>query len=93
VLIRARRYLGEQFAFLIVLAGMLAAFGALIVAPGHWRRGTAVIAAAMLSAALLRLVLPPARVGMLAVRGRVTDVVCFVVLGGVILGADLRLHT
>jgi hypothetical protein len=38
------------------------------------------------------LVLPEARAGMLAVRGRWWDALCYVVLGALILVADLRLR-
>jgi hypothetical protein len=93
VLGRWRRWAAEQSAFLIVLAGVALAFGYLLVQPGHWRRGTAAIAVVVLVAGLARLVLPAARVGSLAVRSRAVDTVIYLVLGGLILAVDLRLHT
>ena len=47
---------------------------------------------AVLIAGLLRTVLPASKIGMLAVRKRWWDVVCYYVLGGVILAVDIRLH-
>jgi hypothetical protein len=83
----------DQFAFLVVFAVIAAAFGYLLAAPEQWRRGTVVIAAAMLLAGVLRAVVPGAWVGMLAIRSRALDAVAFLVLGGVILGAEIRLHS
>jgi hypothetical protein len=93
VLGRAWRWTAEQLAFLIVLAGVAAAFVYLLVEPGHWRRGTAALSVAVLFAALLRLVLPTTRVGLLAVRGRWADTLCYLLLGGLILAVDIRLHS
>ncbi len=64
----------------------------LTIEPGHWVRGTEGNAIAMLLAAVLRLVLPGERAGMLAVRGRWWDALCYVLLGALILFADLRLR-
>jgi hypothetical protein len=92
VLSRALRWITEQLAFLLVLAVLAAAFGYLLVEPGRWGRTSGVVAAAVLLAGVLRAVLPLARVGMLAVRSRWLDSACYLVLGGVILAVDLRLH-
>ena len=48
----------------------------------HWRRGLYVVALALLLGAVLRLVLPARRVGSLAVRSRVTDVLTLTILAG-----------
>jgi hypothetical protein len=56
----------------IVLLGMAA--GLVVVASDHFRRGTALFAAAVALAALLRLVLPTRRAGLLVVRSRTVDV-------------------
>ncbi len=90
---RAWRWFRDQIAFLVVLAGVATAFGYLLVEPGHWRRGTAAISVVVLAAALLRLLLPAAGVGMLAVRSRLTDTAAYFLLGGLILAVDLRLHS
>jgi hypothetical protein len=92
VLGRVLRWLTEQAAFLAVLVVLAAAFGYLIVEPGRWGRGSGVVAVAVLLAAVLRTVLPSGRVGLLAVRARWVDVLLYVVLGGVILAVDIRLH-
>ena len=89
---RAWQWMVEQLAFLVVLLVVAAAFLYLIVEPGHWRRGSGGVAVAMLLAALLRAVLPPARAGLLVVRARWIDVVVFAVMGGLILGVAVRLH-
>jgi hypothetical protein len=93
VLSRAKQWVVEQLAFLGVLVVLAAAFGYLLVAPGHWRRGSGVVAVAMLLAAVLRAVLPPARVGLLVVRARWIDVLAYAAMGGVILGVAIRLHS
>jgi hypothetical protein len=92
VLTRAWHWITEQLAFLVVLVILAAAFLYLIVEPGRWGRGSGVVAVAVLLAGVLRLVLPAARAGLLAVRSRWVDVVTYLVLGGVILGVDIRLH-
>jgi Protein of unknown function (DUF3017) len=48
--------------------------GLLLVTFDHWRRGLVLIGLALITAALLRLLLPVRRVGFLAVRGRPVDV-------------------
>jgi Flp pilus assembly protein TadB len=93
VLRRAWQWTVEQLAFLAVLAVLAAAFVYLLVEPGHWRRGSGVVATATLLAAVLRAVLPPRRAGLLAVRARWIDVVVYALMGGVILGAAIRLHS
>lgn len=81
-----------QLPFLTVFGLMLVAVVLLAVGPGHWRRGTVIIAVAMLVAAFLRAVLPEAVAGLLAVRHRWIDTFCYLVLGVVILVADIRLR-
>jgi phosphatidylglycerol lysyltransferase len=48
---------------------------------------------AFLLAAVLRAVLPARRAGLLAVRARWLDVLVYAVMGGVILGVAIRLHS
>jgi Protein of unknown function (DUF3017) len=91
--LEVRRRVRAQAPFLLVLAIVLADFGYLVIAPGHWRRGTATIACAMLLAAALRLGLPAAHAGLLAVRGRWWDSFCYAALGAAILAVDIRLHS
>jgi hypothetical protein len=63
----------------LVLAGTVA--GLAVVAADGFRPGTALIAAALLLGAALRAVLPERRAGLLAVRGRVLDVLVLAALG------------
>jgi hypothetical protein len=93
VLNRARQWIADQFAFLAVVLVLAAAFVYLIIEPGRWGRTSGIVAVAVLVAGLLRAVLPASRVGMLAVRSRLFDAACYLALGGLILGVDLRLHS
>lgn len=68
------------------------AFGYLIVDPRRTGRASALITAAVLLAALLRAAVPTPNVGMLAVRGRVVDTACFLLLGALLVVVDIRLH-
>jgi Protein of unknown function (DUF3017) len=92
VLLRAWRWVRSQVAFLTVLAVLAAAFLYLLFVPGRWGRVTGVVAVAMLLAGLLRVTLPTARAGLLAVRARWIDTVLYLALGGLILAVDIRLH-
>ncbi len=87
-----RRRVRAQVPFLLVLAVIVLAFGYLLLMPDHWRRGVSVIGAALLLAALLRMVLPAVHAGFLAVRGRWWDATCYAVLGVAILIVDIRLR-
>jgi hypothetical protein len=82
----------EQAAFLLVVLGVVAGFLYLLVEPTHWRRGTGVIAFALLLAALLRLVLRGYVAGLLAVRSRAVDTALYLLLGGLIIAVDIRLN-
>jgi hypothetical protein len=82
----------EQFAFLVVVAVLAAAFVYLIVESGRWGRSAGIVSVAVLLAAVLRLMLPTRHAGLLAVRSRWLDAACYLVLGGVILAVDIRLH-
>jgi hypothetical protein len=89
---RRARWLRAELPFVLVVASIVAAAGYLYLFPGHWRRATAAMGVALLAACLLRLVLPADRIGLLNVRGRWYDAVCYFVMGAVILGVDIRLH-
>jgi hypothetical protein len=71
--------------YLIVLAGTVA--GVLVAWQGsrHAGRGAAVVGAALLVAALARLVLPPRYAGLLASRSKTQDVAGFAVFGAAVL--------
>jgi uncharacterized membrane protein YjjP (DUF1212 family) len=89
---RRTRWLRTELPFVIVVAGIVAAAVYLYLFPGHWRRATVAMALTLLLACVLRIVLPSDRVGLLNVRGRWYDAVCYFVMGAVILGVDIRLH-
>lgn len=61
----------NQVPYFLVLAMMSA--GIVVVAAAYFKRGPAIIAGSLLLGAILRLSLPPERVGMLAVRRRWVD--------------------
>jgi hypothetical protein len=73
----------EQVPFAVVL--VLVAVAALRIAQYHWRQGAVIIGGALLVAAVFRAVLPAAKAGLLAVRGRPVDVASYSVLGLVVL--------
>ncbi len=57
----------------------------------HWREGAALLGGALLLAALLRVLLPPDRVGLLAIRSRPVDVLCYCAFGGAMLTLALTI--
>lgn len=78
-----------QWAFLVVL--LVAAVGVVRMVQYHWREGAVLVGGALVVAALLRAVLPGARVGLIAVRGRLIDVLSYAALAGMILFVALTL--
>lgn len=69
----------------LVVVLVLVAVGGLRIGMYHWRQGTALIGGALLVAAVLRVVLSDAQAGLLAIRSRVVDALCYVGLGGLIV--------
>lgn len=63
--------------------------GVVIVAADRWRLGSAVLAGAAALGAVLRLVLPTAAVGVLAVRSRLFDTAVFVAIAALLAGMAL----
>ena len=51
------------------------------VMPQHWLRGVLFMAGALIMGGLFRMVLPARQAGLLAVRGRTVDVLCYVGTG------------
>ncbi|GAB3547615.1 uncharacterized membrane protein YidH (DUF202 family) [Actinopolyspora lacussalsi] len=72
-----------QLCFALVI--LIVLFGGLRVAMSHWREGATLLGGALLLAAVLRGSLPAERVGLLAIRGRVVDVLLYGALGLVIV--------
>lgn len=71
--------------FAVVAVGMLR------VLTQHWREGAALLGGALLLAALLRVLLPPERVGLLAIRSRPVDVLCYAAFGAVMVALALTI--
>jgi hypothetical protein len=59
--------------------------------PRHWLRGVLLLAFACAVAGVFRLLLPVRQAGLLAVRSRLTDVVCYVGLAVAITALGLAL--
>jgi hypothetical protein len=78
-----------QIPYCVVLAGLVA--GLVTVQGGGQavKDGTLVIAGALLAGALIRLVLPDGRAGMLASRRRLADVAVLAALGAGLLVAGM----
>jgi peptidoglycan/LPS O-acetylase OafA/YrhL len=89
---RHGRWLRDEIPFVLVVLLVVCAAGVLAVWPDRWRPAVTLIASAMFIAAGLRLVLPPHRVGALAVRKRWFDVLCYLAIGVVIVAVAIRLH-
>jgi uncharacterized membrane protein len=64
---------------------LLVLIGLLLVALGHWRRGSVLLGIALLLAATLRAVAPQERMGLLAIRSRTVDILLYSGLGLVII--------
>ncbi|WP_329052275.1 DUF3017 domain-containing protein [Amycolatopsis sp. NBC_01488] len=78
-----------QLPFAVVL--LVVAVAALRIFQYHWREGAALIGAALLLAGVLRAVLPAARAGLLAIRGKVVDIVTYAGLAAAVLYVALTI--
>jgi hypothetical protein len=74
---------------LLVLA--VTAIGLIRIVMYNWREGTALLGLALLLAALLRALLPPDRVGLVAIRSRAVDILLYGGLGLMILAVSLTI--
>ncbi|MBV9594784.1 MAG: DUF3017 domain-containing protein [Actinobacteria bacterium] len=84
-LARTARMLRGELMLVVVLAVVAVGFVILLVEGSHWLRGVVVMGSAFVLAGVLRLVLSERRAGSLAVRGRLFDVICYFVLGVLII--------
>jgi hypothetical protein len=75
----------------LVLALAATGIGYAAAVPPHWLRGVLVLAGAMAIAGLLRLLLPARQAGLLAVRSRAFDVLCYCGVGVAIVVLGLAL--
>jgi hypothetical protein len=78
--LRSRLPVYAPMTFVLLIAGA----GMLRVLTQHWREGAVLLGGALVVAAALRLLLPTDRVGLLAIRSRPIDVLCYGGLGTVI---------
>lgn len=74
-----RKVVVGQWPILLVMAVFAAAF--LLVVNDFWRRGSLLIGIGVCTAAMLRLVLPADRAGLLVVRSKVIDVATMLLVG------------
>jgi hypothetical protein len=65
----------------MILVMVIAAAGMVRVLTQHWREGAVLLGGALIAAAVLRVLLPVDRVGLLAIRSRATDVLCYTAFG------------
>ncbi|HEY7054679.1 MAG TPA: DUF3017 domain-containing protein [Mycobacterium sp.] len=72
-----------QWPILAVFGVFVAAFG--LVVTDYWRRGSLLIGIGVGLAAVLRLSLSDSRVGLLAVRGRMTDFTTMAVVSAAVI--------
>ncbi len=79
----------RHLAFAAVLAVVV--LGLVRIVQYHWREGTTIIAGAMLLAAGLRVLLPPERAGLLAIRSRGVDVLLYGGFGLLVLAVALTI--
>jgi hypothetical protein len=77
--------------FLLILAIMFGGFLLVRIRPEHWLRGVLIIGGDMILAGLIRLVLTDRRAGILAVRSRAFDVICYVGLGVLVITFGIAL--
>ncbi len=70
----------------VVTVAVIAAVAMSRVLTQHWRQGAVLLGAALLVAAALRVLLPEDRVGLLAIRSRVIDILCYGGFGVVMVG-------
>ena len=76
---------------IVVLALGATGIGYAAAVPRHWLRGVLVLAGAMVLAGVLRLLLPTRQAGLLAVRSRAFDVLCYCGVGVAIVVLGLAL--
>jgi hypothetical protein len=86
---RNRQARFAQLPFAVVL--LVVAVAALRIVQYHWREGAALVGVALLLAGVLRAVLPTERAGLLAIRGKVVDIVTYAGLAAAVLYVALTI--
>ena len=71
---------------LVVLVGFVRIMGY------HWRQGSTLIGVALLLAAVLRAVLGPDRVGLIAIRSKALDVLAYATFGVLVIAVALTIE-
>jgi len=77
--------------YLIVLAGAAAGMFLVWQGPNYVGRGAGLAGCSLIAAALARLILPPRYAGLLASRGKASDVLAFAVFGAAVVAVALML--
>ncbi len=81
-----RRAVLDEAPFVAVLVVLAVGFTYLGLFPEHWLRGVSIVAVGFALAGVLRAVLADRRAGLLSVRGRRFDTVCYLAAGISVLG-------
>jgi hypothetical protein len=81
--------LRDQWPFAVVL--LIVAVGLVRIVMYHWRQGTTLIGIALVVAAVLRLLLPDTRAGLLAIRKRRVDMLLYGGFGTMIVYMSLSI--
>lgn len=76
--------------FALVL--LVVAFGLVRIGQYHWRQGTVLIGAGLLLAAGLRALLRDEQAGLIAIRGRAVDVLCYSAFGLMVISVALTIQ-
>jgi hypothetical protein len=85
IAVNVRQTLSSNLPFVIVLSVVAAGILYSTVVPEHWLRGVVVTAIGVLIAGTCRLALSDRRAGMLRVRTRAFDTLCYFTLGGALI--------
>jgi hypothetical protein len=81
----------KEVPFLVVLLSVVIAVGYALAEPQHWLRAIGAICGALVVAGALRLVLSDEQAGMLRVRRRAFDVICYWLFAGLAMVFALAL--
>lgn len=73
----------------ITLVLACVAVALILISLAYWRRGTVMLAVAMLLGGMLRLILNDRTIGVLAVRGKVFDVLFYVITGAFLVAVGV----
>lgn len=73
----------------ITLVLLCVAVALVLISLAYWRRGTVMLAAAMLLGGVLRMVLSDRTIGVLAVRGKAFDVLFYVITGAFLVAVGV----